>query len=467
MDIVPLLAPYSVDADPGSSTSRQVSSLPPVLGGRLSSDPSNGFLERATWFLIHSARGGGYRPDKHRVTAYMSLAELGDAIGGALWSKPSLWSAILRVIREGIPTKGELPSDGVLACMEMAVRVTASQYHVSVGDKALVGVSTSTAFENDLRGLVMLLVSHVELSEALVNTVTKVIKAFPALSSGLREGLMLQLSRILRPLDQNEEGGESHPSPTSPPDNHPVSSTPITPQGSPLHPIHDSDSIEGSKLPQHRTSWLRGIITPYSSSPQSSDRATTTKSVPDSAAPDGQVKEKAIVLALGVLGSFDFYSSSAEEIVAEDDMSSLEGASMDRPASIDHPRITIPRMFYLGFDLIHVTCTSILHAEVLCCSAPNFNFTTQPMKVLTHLFITISQDKHHSPSVRVAWGNAACKLMQRYLAFIGIGSSGYVRKACLQRYDPPTSHRSLYEGVASSGGEMDTVTDITENDHPQ
>ncbi len=358
-----------MDADPGSSPSKRHSTGPPVLGGHhLPPDPSSGFLERATWFLIHSARGRGVKDDEQRVTAYMSLSELGDAVGEALWSKPSLWSTILRVIRDGIPVKGELPSEGVLACIEMAVRVTASQCNAFVGGEALVGVSTITAFENDLRGLVMLLVSRMELSESLVSTVTKVIKVFPALSSGLRDGLMQQLSCVLcnDPLDENEEGGESQPSPTSPYGHFSAPSPPITSSGrssSSILSLPRPDSIKGSKTPPQHKSWLRGIMSPYGTSP-CPDRATM-KSLPGNAAPnEGDMKEKAIVLALGVLGSFDFYSSSAEEIAAEDDVSSLEAASMDRPASLDHHRRTIPRMFKLGFDLLHATCTNILHAEV-------------------------------------------------------------------------------------------------------
>ncbi len=376
MGIVPLLAPCSVDADPSSSSSRRPSlGSPAPSRGRLSSDPSKGFLERATWFLIHSASGGRDKDDKHRVTAYMSLADLGDAIGEALWSKPSLWSAILRIIREGIPTKGELPSEGVLACMEMAVRVTASQCHAFVGDEALVGVSTSTAFENDLRGLVMLLVSRVELNEALVNTITKVIKAFPALSSGLREELMMQLSRVLRvcPLDENKEGKLS-PSLSCDANGNPVSTIsfpPIPPPGAGSSPMPRTDSTaEGNsnKSFPNRSSWFRGIITtPYSSPLPPTDKSTI-KSLPDSATSSGQLKEKTIVLALGVLGSFDFYSYSAEEIAVEDEVSLLEAVPLvDHPSPTtctDHPRTTIPHMFYLGFDLLHATCTNILHAEV-------------------------------------------------------------------------------------------------------
>ncbi len=380
-----------MDADPGSSPSRRSSTGPLVLGGHhLPSDPSNGFLERATWFLIHSTRGRGVKDDKQRVTAYMSLAELGDAVGEALWSKPSLWSTILRVIREGIPIKGELPSEGVLECIEMAVRVTASQCHAFVGDEALVGVSTITAFENDLRGLVMLLVSRVELSESLVSTATKVIKVFPALSTGLREGLMQQLSCVLcnGPLGENEEGGESQPPPSSSYGHCPASNPPTPSRGSsPLPPPHP-DSSKGIKTPPQRKSWLRGIMSPYES-PSPLDRATR-KSLPDSATPNGgDMKEKAIVLALGVLGSFDFYSSSAEEIAAEDDVSSLEAASMDRPAYIDHRR-TIPRMFGLGFDLLHATCTNILHAEV------NKSFLF--MKFLCNLHSTLTPKGFLTPS---------------------------------------------------------------------
>ncbi len=367
MDIVPLLAPYSVDAHPSSSFSRRSSSGSPL---QLRSDPSNGFLERATWFLIHSASGGGDKDDKYRVTAYLSLADLGDATGGALWSKPSLWSAILRIIREGIPTKGGFPSQGVLACMEMAVRVTASQCHAFDGGEALVGVSTSTAFENDLRDLVMLLVSHVELNEALVNTITKVIKAFPELSSGLREELMMQLSRVLCPLDENEEGKES-------PSSHDVNGSPVSaksfrqtsPRGAGPSPVLHNGSTASKGSSNKLSSRFREMMTPYSPSLPPPAGKSSVKSTPDGSSTRGKLKEDVIVLALGVLGSFDFYSDSTEEIAAWDLASSLEAVPlMDQPLSItpptDHPHITIPRMFNLGFDLLHATCTNILHAEV-------------------------------------------------------------------------------------------------------